>query len=160
MEKITEKEGTKLMDGAMKLLKDYCAEHGVALEPNGRFTYNNDMIRFKVTFNRISSAGTVVETSSEKSYKLYAQLSRYALPDLGSDFRHNGKVYKVVGWSSRARKFPVIAVDAAGNRWKFSEALAANNNLKAPKTPLKVTQITTPPVAPKPSPTVPGDVIF
>ena len=81
-------------------------------------------IRYSDGDFRMTLTSTVVErgegvlTASEASYKLNASI--HGLPELGTTYtsRRSGVEMTIIGWNTRARKYPVMLVGSNGKKYK------------------------------------------
>jgi len=66
----------------------------------------------------LCNAASGVETAEVRAYKQRITVSE--LPPLYSTFVSRGRVFKIIGWNTRARKYPINAIHVdSGDKYKF-----------------------------------------
>jgi hypothetical protein len=106
-----------LHEAVNEALKQVASEHGVGYV-EGRGSYTDKDVSFKVGFADIAEDGTVQSREAQDYEQLHEGLH---LPPLGTVVRGwGGDEYKIIGWRSRARKNPVMAEKVGnGKRYVF-----------------------------------------
>ena len=89
-------------------------------------TYGNSHGQFKVEIATTDTDGNEV-TKESADYLSMCQWDSDWKPEwLFQNFTVRGKEYKVVGWSTRSSKYPLLACDViSGNRHKFTDRVRA-----------------------------------
>jgi len=85
--------------------------------------YTTDNIRFKLEVAAVGKDGQA-QTSEVQQFKLYAHMFGLNPEDLGRTFTYGGNQYKLVGLAPRRPKFPFLAENRAGKRYKFGQEIA------------------------------------
>jgi hypothetical protein len=85
-------------------------------------SFSPDLFSKKFEFAVLENEkGITPLTPEEKMYKLEASFDAKMRP-LGGTFMFRGSEYKIVGWASRSRRFPVLGQHVAtGKRFKFEK---------------------------------------
>lgn len=90
-------------------------EHlGLTVKTKGG-SFNDDVYTMKLEIALPGGAENVAKTEWDSLCDLYGFVGE----DFGRTFVSNGKMYTICGIKSRAQKFPIIAVDREGRRFKF-----------------------------------------
>jgi len=89
-------------------LKAIAEKHGLDIKV-GNMTYTADDINVKVTL-RLDDA----ESPLVKAYNTYKDLEN--LPPINTIISVNGKKIKVVGYNTRARKYPIVIKDVKNHQ--------------------------------------------
>lgn len=100
-------------------LKAVGQKHGLQMKCGNASFIPGGNGTMKVEMSSITEGGQVV-SKIEEDFKFYA--SRYGLKpsDLGRTFRNwDGTVYTIVGCKPKAHKYPILATDPSGKRFKF-----------------------------------------
>lgn len=90
----------------------------------GNASYGEDNCTFKLEVADIVNGKAVSKTASD--FKIYAPSVGLKATDLGRKFTnpYNGKVFEIVGYKARGRKYPILANDiATGQRYKFGASM-------------------------------------
>jgi len=89
-------------------------------------TYGNSHGHFKVEIATTDTDGNEV-TKESADYLSMCQWDSDWKPEwLFQNFTTGGKEYRVVGWSTRSSKYPLLACDViSGNRHKFTDRVRA-----------------------------------
>lgn len=82
----------------------------------GTFTGNNLSTRLEITVDR----GEETVTRAEEDFRRCAPRFGFSPDDFGRHFVSGSRRFAIVGWAPKNRKYPVIAEDENGNRYKFS----------------------------------------
>ena len=96
----------------MDALQRVGARYGVKFDRKSiRYTKGD----FRVTVQcEVEEKAEGVLTKEEQNYNYHGKLLK-GLPELGTKFRgEDGLEYTIVGWNTRARKYPVMLVDQRG----------------------------------------------
>jgi hypothetical protein len=113
----------KLRDAINKALAPVSEELGVSLKAgNATYTPDGKTARFHLDILTTDDSGKAVDKDAEY-FKRNAPFFGMKADDLGKQFKSfGGKVYELVGYNSKSRKFPFIAKDVAtSTRFKFTE---------------------------------------
>jgi hypothetical protein len=105
-------------------------KHGATIELNPG-SFNAQSIRFKVEVSAIGTDGAL--TSDARNFKLYASMYGLKPEDLNKTFTWGGNKFKLVGLSPRRPKYPFIAENEVGKRFKFGVEIAQLINPVTPK---------------------------
>jgi hypothetical protein len=89
---------------------------GVKVKFNGA-SFSSSNVVFKVELSEVTDGE--VQTPEVVAFKTNAAFYGLSPEDLGAEFKHGRKKYKIVGLKTRNRKFPIIAEDSNGNRYKM-----------------------------------------
>jgi hypothetical protein len=100
-----------------KALEAVTKKHGITIDI-GTMRYSDDDVKVSLDMRTVK-AGEEGMSRSEADYKA-ACVFNPTLPKYGSRFTSRGKVYTICGYSSRARKYPVLAKNANGTTYKFT----------------------------------------
>jgi hypothetical protein len=84
------------------------------------FTPNN--VRFQLDLSVVGEDGEAITREAE-TFRLHAQSFGFSPDQLGEPFLHNGKRLKIVGLNIRSTRFPIIAADEEGKRYKYPAEL-------------------------------------
>lgn len=103
------------------------ALHAVALKYGVKITAHGGSLphptefiaKFKV--NVVDAATGEAHTAEARNFKNYAAVFGLKASDLGREFMLNGKKFKLTGIMPNRPKFPILAVDAQGKRFKLTE---------------------------------------
>lgn len=103
-------------------------KHGVTLE-YGRNTWKNDSSKGSWVFKERTASGEPVDFQ-EKALRIGIDLGAYGMIFVGS---HDNKVYKINGINTRARKYPVTAVNLVNKKiYKFTAEYINRQHLREP----------------------------
>ncbi len=105
-----------LHDKLNEVMEQFASDNGVAYVP-GSGSFDEAEVTFKVTFAETDENGLVMS----REMRDYEQVQEvYGLPPLLTVFKQGGDEFRIVGWKSRSRKYPVIAERVSdGTRFKF-----------------------------------------
>jgi len=78
---------------------------------SARFSPAEATVKFKVTLNNLAEG---IDTKEVANYKFHASLEN--LPPLGSVIRIGGDEFELTGWNTRARRYPIKAVQVRTNK--------------------------------------------
>jgi len=104
------------------VLEAVAKKHGLKIKV-GSVRYSSTEGNFKVKVNTIAADGTV-ESMERVQFKVSA--SSYGLDPnwLDQTFIHEGSKYKITGFNTRAKRFPVQAIlTTNGTKYKFPTGL-------------------------------------
>ena len=76
---------------------------------------------------RIFRDAKEVEKEDRKEFEELCSIAGLKPSDYNRAFTSNGKVYRVCGISPRARKYPVVAVNDKGRKYKFEPSVVVFN---------------------------------
>ena len=98
-------------------LQAVAKQYGVSIDAAGaRFSDAEGTFKFKV---RPDAPGADVLTQEQRAYDLYAEMNNMPSRDTVVVAPDKSKL-RLIGWSTRARKYPVVAVDLSNNsRYKL-----------------------------------------
>jgi hypothetical protein len=96
-----------------------CKTHGLSFEVKGG-KYNAECFSLGFEFR---VARDHAEEGDRAEFGLHAHLYGLTPDDFGRRFSSNGRFYAVIGFMPRNRKYPVLARDDSGSRYKFPSAV-------------------------------------
>jgi hypothetical protein len=92
------------------------AKHGLEFSI-GNIRYNETSFRTSLEVKEVGTK-SVKEQKLEMAYEVFAKV--HGLPKLNSVIRaQDGKLLKIIGWNTRAPKYPVKAEGLDGSSWKL-----------------------------------------
>lgn len=98
-------------------LKAVAERHGLdLLQKNITFTEGEMPVSFRLVARR--EDGVPMSREAE-IFKQGAEIVGLEPAMLGARFKKGGQTYRIVGLNLRAQRFPVIAEDSAGRRFRF-----------------------------------------
>jgi hypothetical protein len=113
--RFTSQDATNIRKDIQKALKEVAEKYNAEISL-GNIHYGDDL-RVKLVFYKKS--GNRVLTPQLRAYKARADDMNLPLELLDETFTYEGKVYKLIGYNTRARKFP-IEYTAGGQQYKCS----------------------------------------
>lgn len=119
---INARSGQTIVDGAMEKLAAYAAELGLAVDQKGRWAYYRDgsTLDLRVTF--VVGGAEGLEEKEKTTFALYARSYGLEATDYGNVIKSSGKDYKLVGFNTKARRYPFLMEEVAtGKRIRFGE---------------------------------------
>ena len=120
--KITAKNGQELVDGAMEKLAAYAAELGLGVKQEGRWQYYRDGSALQLKLQFVVGGEAGVEEKEREKFDLYARSFGLEPQDFGAVITSRGKQYKLIGFNTKARKFPYLMEEVAtGEKIRFSD---------------------------------------
>jgi hypothetical protein len=120
--KIDAKNGGKIVDGALEKLAEYASELGLGVKQEGRWQYYHDGSTLQVKLQFIVGGDEGVEEKEREKFALYASYYGLEAQDYGAVVISNGKFYKLIGFNTKARKFPYLMAEVTtGEKIRFSE---------------------------------------
>lgn len=95
-------------------------KYGLTLERQGRTFYRDHLpVKFQLHAHQTDAEGNKVDPRA----KDFARYARYAgLPEdaFGQEFTNAGRTYRITGWNTRAKRYPVMGEDVrTGKTYKF-----------------------------------------
>lgn len=111
-------------------LLDHLREKGVAAVI-GRGLYTDTQITFKVTIAEERPDGLVMTKEAGDFQRLAVSMGMR--PEwLGRVFYHCGKKYRLLGYYSRRRKYPILVQEVAtGKKYKFTKMMLTDSLARA-----------------------------
>ena len=94
-------------------LKEVLEKHGLS-GSIGNIKFDDSSFRTTLTVN----AGDVSD-AAEAEFKKHCKFFGLEASDFGREFTSNGRKFTVCGIKPRALKYPILAVDARGSKYKF-----------------------------------------
>lgn len=88
------------------ILKDYADKHNLQISL-GSASFTSENATFKLELATKAKDGSV-NTKKAEDFKLYASMYGLSPDDLDREFNWGGNVYRLIGLSPRANKFPLI----------------------------------------------------
>ena len=73
-----------------------------------------------------SGAAEVKTNNDAKDFRLYAEMSGLSADDFGKEFKYSGKTLKIIGYNTRAKKYPISLEDTRGKKYKVSGSQIAS----------------------------------
>lgn len=120
--KITAKNGDAIVDGALEKLAAYAAELGLGVKQEGRWMYYRDGSTLQVKLQFIVGGEAGIEDKERATFDLYARSYGLEAQDFGAEITSQGKRYKLVGFNTKARKYPFLMQEiATGQKIRFAE---------------------------------------
>lgn len=120
--KITAKNGEAIVEGALEKLAAYAAELGLGVKQEGRWQYYRDGSTLQVKLQFIVGGEQGVEDKERATFDLYARMFGLEPQDFGAEIVSQGKRYKLIGFNTKARKYPFLMEEiATGNKIRFAE---------------------------------------
>lgn len=120
--KITASNGQDIVDGAMEKLAAYAAELGLGVKQEGRWQYYRDGSALQMKLQFVVGGEQGVEDKEREKFDLYARSFGLEPRDYHAIVPHRGKKYKLVGFNTKARKFPYLMEEVGtGERIRFSD---------------------------------------
>jgi len=98
-------------------LTDALSELGLTADI-GNIKYGEADFNCKLTVSCGSDAD-----AAQREWDKYAPMLGLTSEDFGKTFSQDGKLFTVVGIKPKSPKFPIIAMDASGTRYKFTKAV-------------------------------------
>lgn len=85
----------------------------------GSARFTSTSVTFKVELSEVGKDGTA-ETPEVAAFRSMAELHGLNKDDLGREFEHNGRRFKVVGLNTKAKRYPVLCEhQGTGRTYKF-----------------------------------------
>jgi hypothetical protein len=107
----------KILEECEEALKAVAERHGLNLLRK-HCSYNEG--EMPVAFKLVVREGEGSQASrDEADFKNYATLVGLEPSAFGATFRSGGRMFKVAGLNPRAHRFPIIAEDERGKRFRF-----------------------------------------
>jgi pyrroloquinoline quinone (PQQ) biosynthesis protein C len=97
------------MEAAMKKIEK---KHSVKFK-TGRASYNKEQFSMKVEFLDVKANGTVADSKEVEAWNFYAERHGLKKSLLNSTITLQSKKFKVSGWNTRAKRYPVMAIEVA-----------------------------------------------
>lgn len=105
-----------VLDDVMRELRKVGEKYGLDF---GRKSCRYGSGDFRMTITaKVRDRAEGVKTKEERDYDLNRH--RHGLPDRGYEYFSNGITMTVVGWNSRARKYPIVLKGSDGKGYKTS----------------------------------------
>lgn len=120
--KITAATGKPIVEGALEKLNQYAAELGLAVKQEGKWQYFRDGSALQLKIQFVVGGDQGLEDKERDTFNIYAW--RYGLEeqDYGAVIESRGKKYKLIGFNTKARKFPYLMQDVrTGEKIRFTE---------------------------------------
>ena len=112
-----------LASAVEEALKEVAQRFGVNIQRKGGGSFSPTNFTMKIEASVVGQDGTVYSREAE-NFKLWAKIYNLAPDDLGKSFKsYNGVTYKLVGIATKSHKFPIIAEDERGRRYKLPERM-------------------------------------
>jgi hypothetical protein len=119
---INARNGQTIVDGAMEKLMAYAAELGLGVKQEGRWQYYRDGSALQLKLQFVVGGEQGVEDKIRTTFELYARSYGLEPRDFGAVITSRGKQYKLIGFNTKARKFPYLMEEVAtGEKIRFSE---------------------------------------
>ncbi len=99
-------------------LKAVEKKHGVSFDL-GNIRYSDSNFRAKLECNSAADASGNTVNIDKANFERQAFLFDIAKDAFGKTFKSNGRTFTITGINSRAKKYPVNAVAANGDTYKF-----------------------------------------
>ena len=100
------------------------AKHGLTGKlGNIRFGATDFTVKLTV---ETSGAGEAKVEKDAGSFHRYAKNAGLSPEDFGKEFTYSGKTLKIVGYNTRAKKYPISLEDTRGHKYKVSGSQIAN----------------------------------
>lgn len=120
--KITAHNGESIVEGALEKLAAYAAELGLGVKQEGRWQYYRDGSTLQVKLQFIVGGEQGVADKERAKFDLYASLFGLEPQDFGAVIMSRGKQYKLIGFNTKARKYPYLMEDVAtGDQIRFAD---------------------------------------
>jgi hypothetical protein len=107
----------KVREELEQLLEPFGEKYGLQLK-TGRCSFSPSNFTMKLEGSLINEDG-VVQTKESEDFKNFAPLFGLDPEDLGKQFRTGMDMYTITGLKTRAKKYPVVAVNEKGRSYKF-----------------------------------------
>lgn len=102
----------------MHAIAQVAQKHGIDVQ-KGRGTFGDNNFTMKLEFSVMGDDGKAV-TRESADFKRYADAYGLDADDLGKVFRVSGHDYRIVGLSTKAKKYPILADRTNGDgTYKF-----------------------------------------
>ena len=127
MKKFTKTNLDTLRKDLNKALEAVQKKHGIDIHV-GNISYKENEAKVKVICETKSAGeAKVKQENSEYDFhrKYYSEL-----PEMNSKIKLNGKIFTITGWSSRAKKYPVIITNSKGKQFKISVEMFSNGQIE------------------------------
>lgn len=86
----------------------------------GSARFTSSSVTFKIEMSEVAEDGTV-ESPAVMAFRALAGVHGLSPDDLGREFDHNGRRFKVVGLNPKAKRYPVNCEQVGtGKAYKFS----------------------------------------
>jgi hypothetical protein len=118
---------TEMYEEVDKALLAVAKKFGIKLK-RGKVKYSSAQASFVVVANILSKDGEVKTTEGE-AWKVHCKFYGFEKEDFGREFRCNGKIFKIAGLMPRKFKYPILATNVNGRRFKFPAETVKNNLL-------------------------------
>lgn len=120
--KITAKNGESIVEGAMEKLAAYAAELGLGVKQEGRWQYYRDGSALQLKLMFVVGGDQGVADKEREKFDLYARSFGLEPRDYHAIVSHRGKKYKLVGFNTKAHKFPYLMEEVeSGEKIRFSD---------------------------------------
>ena len=107
----------KVREELKHVLEPIGEKYGLQLQA-GHCTFSPSNFTMKLEGSLVSEDG-VVQTKEAEAFKSHADLFGLDPEDLGKQFRSCNDTYTITGLKTRAKKYPVVAVNERGQSYKF-----------------------------------------
>lgn len=94
----------------------------------GNISYTGDTFNIKITGVAPDSSGNLMSPIE----LAYNKLKTDDMLNIGDTFESQGKIFTLVGWKIRSRKYPIVGINEKGAKYKFTKKFAYKLG-KAPK---------------------------
>lgn len=119
---INARNGQQIVDGAMEKLAAYAAELGLAVAPKGNWVYYRDGTTLEMRLQFVVGGNDGLEEKEKTSFALYSRSYGLEPGDFHAVIKSSGKDYKLVGFNTKARRYPFLMEEVAtGKRIRFGE---------------------------------------
>ena len=118
-----------LNEDVRKALQSVADKHGLKLDEKGAsFRAYECSVGFKFVIDKQNSSGVTMNKEAQDFLRYaalpFGALSEFTEDDLGAVFHSSGDQFKIVGYKSRAKKYPILAERVSdGKRYKFTAAM-------------------------------------
>lgn len=107
-----------IADDAMTALQAVADKYDIDIQ-KGRGTYSDTNYTLKIEMSVKDKTGQVI-TREARDFKSFADAYGLQSDDLGKTFPASGRTFEIVGLSTKAKKYPILAKDVnTGGTYKF-----------------------------------------